>query len=167
MKAVLQLFWQICRLKQSPEFVPTQGWFVALVVLANLLCSVLVSATADTESSLLSTTTRIVVNQATTAALTWLLLNIRGLTDRFITTITALFGCDLIITALFAVMLPLEAILPAISRLLILLFLVWSVTVAGFILHRAMDLHIGVGIVVALGMSVVSVALGQMALGIQ
>jgi len=43
MKPIFLLFWQICRLKQGPEHVPTQTWFVLLVIVANLLCSLLAS----------------------------------------------------------------------------------------------------------------------------
>ena len=165
MKAVFQLFWQICRLKQSPEFVPTQDWFVAVVIIANLFCSLLVSMTVDTELTLLKAATSIVVGQTTTAALTWMALNLRELGNRFLATITALFGCDLIITAAFALVQPLTSLLPAMATLVFLLFLVWSVSVAGFILHRSLKVHLAVGIMVALGMSVMSVALSQLAIG--
>jgi hypothetical protein len=165
MKAVFHLFWQICRLKQSPEFVPTQSWFVALVIIANLTCGVLVSAAAAPEAPLLTTATSIVVSQATAAVLTWMALNMRRLTRRFTATITALFGCDLIITAAFALLLPITSVVPGIASFVFLLFLVWSIAVAGFILHRALQLHIAVGITVALGMSVMGVALSQMAIG--
>lgn len=165
MKAVFNLFWQICRLKQSPEFVPTQGWFVALVIIANLLCSLLVSIAADSELSVLMATTSIVVGQTTTAALTWIALNLRELGNRFVATITALFGCDLIITAAFALVLPLTSLLPALATLVFVLFLLWSITVAGFILQRSLKVNLPVGIMLALGMSVMSVALSQLAIG--
>lgn len=165
MKAVFHLFWQICRLKQSPEFVPTAGWFVAIVIIANLFCSLLVSLTNDAELTLLSAATSIVVNQTTTAALTWVALNLRELGNRFIATITALFGCDLIITAAFAVLLPLTKVAVSITALLFLLFLTWSIAVAGFILHRSLKTNLTVGIMVALGISVMSVALSQLAIG--
>ena len=165
MKTVLQLFWQICRLKQSPEFVPTQGWFVTVVVVANLCCSLLVSLTADAELTLLTAATSIVVGQTATAALTWIALNLRELGDRFLATITALFGCDLIITAAFALVLPVRAIVPAMSTLVFLLFLFWSISVAGFILHRSLKIPLAFGIMVALGISIMSVALSQLAIG--
>ena len=165
MKPVIQLFWQICLFKQSPEFVPTAGWFVAVVIVANMFCSVLATMTVDSELSLLSAATSIVVNQSSTAALTWIALNLRELESRFPTTITALFGCDLIITAAFALLLPLASVSPATTTLLFLLFLPWSISVAGFILHRALKVHLALGIIVALGMSIMSVALSQLAIG--
>ena len=47
MKAILNLFWQICLLRQSPAYVPSHGAFVAAVVAANLIGSVLVSSALD------------------------------------------------------------------------------------------------------------------------
>ena len=47
MKAILSLFWQICLLRASPAYVPTYGWFVAIVVLANPVCSMLISLAVD------------------------------------------------------------------------------------------------------------------------
>jgi hypothetical protein len=113
----------------------------------------------------LTAATSIVVGQTTTAALTWIALNLRELGNRFIATITALFGCDLIITAAFALVLPITSLMPGIAALVFLLFLLWSVSVAGFILHRSLKVHIAIGIIVALGMSVMSVALSQLAIG--
>lgn len=165
MKTVFQLFWQICRLKQSPEFVPTQSWFVAVVIIANLFCSLLVSLSTGTELTLLPAATSIVVGQTTTAALIWIALNLRELGGRFVSTITALFGCDLIITAAFGVILPLASLASAITPLVFLLFLIWSISVAGYILHRALKSHLAIGIMVALGISVMSVAASQLAIG--
>ena len=165
MKAVFQLFWQICRLKQSPEFVPTQAWFVAVVIVANLFCSLLVSMSTNTELTLLPAATSIVVGQTTTAALIWVALNLRELGDRYVSTITALFGCDLIITAAFGVILPLASLASSATPLVFLLFLIWSISVAGYILHRALKTHLAIGIVVALGISVMSVASSQLAIG--
>ena len=100
MKAVVQLFWQICLLRQGPEQVPTAklvhhhrhqrqhplqpGAVIAL----------------DDSSSFISVLTRLLVTQATTAALVWLALFLRE-TATFPGHLTALFGCDLIITVCF------------------------------------------------------------------
>ena len=51
------------------------------------------------------------------------------------------------------------------APVLFLLFVAWSVSVAGFILHRALQVPLALGIVVALGMSVLSLALSQLAIG--
>jgi hypothetical protein len=166
MKPIFDLFWQICLLRQSPAYVPTYGWFVAAVVLANVVCSTLVSVSVDTGIDLSSTLTSILVGQSTTAVLVMLALMFKNLGQRFVTTITAIFGCDLLITACFALVLPLSALLgEAAVSLALVAFLVWSVAVAGFILHRALQAPLAMGIGVAMGISLMSVTLGRVAIG--
>ena len=140
MKAILNLFWQICLLRQSPAYVPSHGAFVAAVVAANLIGSVLVSSALDGGVNTLRTATAVIVGQTATAVLVLLALSLKNLGARFVTTITAIFGCDLIITACFAGVLPLATQFgDAALSVALLGFLVWSVAVAGFILHRALE----------------------------
>lgn len=166
MKTVLQLFWQMCLLRQSPEYVPTQTWFVATVVSANIVCSLLLSLALDAQASALVVLTRLVVAQASTAALVWLALFLREHPNRFSATITALFGCDLIITVCFGVVVPLTSNLGnAVSTLAFLGFMIWSLSVAGFILQRSLAVPLGIGILLAIGMMVLSVAVSEVAVG--
>jgi hypothetical protein len=165
MKSILNLFWQICLLRQSPALVPSEGWFVALVVGANLLCSTLVSLGFDAQVGLLRIANSIVVGQAVTAVLMLLALAAKGLTARFVTTLTAWFGCDLIITACFALVLPVASALgPFALSMTFLMVLIWSVAVAGFILHRALEVQLAIGIGIAMAMSLLSVSAAQLAI---
>ncbi len=166
MKALINLFWQICLLRQSPAAVPANGSFVAVVVAANLLCSVLVSRGFGSEISVVTTAASILVGHATTAGMVWLALYWAGKADRFITAITAIFGCDLIITACFSLLIPLNtAVSSTVTGIILMLFMVWSIAVAGFILHRAMDVRFGAGVALAVGISLFSVIVGQAAVG--
>lgn len=166
MKPILNLFWQICLLRQSPAYVPTYGWFVVLVVAANLACSTMVSAGLDPGFGLLRTVTVIIVGQTTTAALVMLALALKDLGARFLTTITAIFGCDLLITACFGLVVPLSALFgETVISVAGIGFLVWSVAVAGFILHRALQTQLALGIGVAMGISLMSATLGRVAVG--
>jgi len=166
MKAVIQLFWRMCLLRQSPAHVPTMPWFVATVVAANLLVSVVVSVSIDQSLGALNVLTRVVVGQATYACLVWLATYLRQHPERFPATLTALFGCDLIITAVFGVLVPLATTLDLrLVEFLSLVFMIWSLTVAGYILSRALDVQTAVGILLALGMSVLSVVLSVAAVG--
>ena len=166
MKPILNLFWQICLLRQSPAYVPTYGWFVAMVVVANVVSSTIVSASLGEGFALLNTLTSIIVSQTTTAGLVMLALAFKNLGQRFVTTITAIFGCDLLITACFALVLPISRLIgEAAVTLALVAFLIWSVAVAGFILHRALQTQLAVGIGVAMGISLMSVTLGRVAIG--
>ncbi len=166
MKAVFQVFWHICLLRQGPEYVPTRAWFMFSVIAANVLCEVLVSLTVNAELDVLRGVTSSVVYMTTTAALVWLTLQLRGHVERFPATITALFGCDLIITASFALLRPIADLLNAGAvNTLTLLFLIWTVSVAGFIMHRALHTYYVLGIGVALGIAIMSFALSRLAIG--
>ncbi|MFU8814541.1 MAG: hypothetical protein ACNA7W_04285 [Pseudomonadales bacterium] len=166
MKPIIDLFWQICLLRQSPAHVPTFGWFVGLVVAANVLSSALVTVTFDSDLTLLESLTSIIVGQTATAGLVLLALSIRNLGQRFVTTITAIFGCDLLITAIFGLVLPMATLLGQTAlNLLFLGFLIWSVAVAGFIMHRALGVQLAIGVAVAMGISLVSVMFSQLAIG--
>ena len=166
MKAVFQMFWRICLLRQSPAYVPTQGWFVATVVCANLLTSIIVSLFIDLETDPIETVTRIVVGQAANAALVWLATYLRDYPDRFIGTLTALFGCDLLISALFGLLLPIFGQLGDVAMSVLSLgYVIWSLSVAGFILAQALSVRVGIGILIALGITIVSMATSQTAIG--
>jgi hypothetical protein len=54
---------------------------------------------------------------------------------------------------------------PAAATPAFLLLLVWSVAVAGFILHRALEVRLPIGIGLGIGMSLISVAVSQLAVG--
>ena len=166
MKAVLQMFWRICLLRQSPAYVPTQGWFVAAVVLANLLTGVIVSLSIDSETSTIEIVARGVVGQATNAALVWLATFLREFPGRFIGTLTALFGCELLISAAFGLLLPIFSQFGDVAMsVLSLAYVIWSLTVSGFILAQALSVRVGIGILIALGITILSMATSQTAIG--
>ena len=166
MKTVLQMFWRICLLRQSPAYVPTQGWFVSAVVVANLLTSAFVSLAIDHTANSLEIITRVVVSQTTYAGLVWLATYLREFPQRFTATVTALFGCDLIITAVFGLLIPIfTGISEGAPGVMSLGFMVWSLAVAGFILAQALSAPIGAGVLIALGITVLTVATGQIAIG--
>ncbi len=166
MKPIFNLFWQICLMRRSPAQVPTYGWFVIAVVVANLVCSVIISTLLDGGLDPLRLTTAIVVAQSTTAMLVFGALALNDLTSRFVTTVTAIFGCDLIITACVGMVMPVSAVLGEMALLLTqILFVVWSIAVTGFILHRALDTSLPIGIGAGLLISLSSAAASQMAIG--
>jgi hypothetical protein len=166
MKAIFDLFWQICLLRQSPAYVPTFGWFVALVLIINVISSTLVNVGFGAETSVLEALTGVIVGQTVTAGLVLLALSMRNLAPRFVTTVTAIFGCDLIITACFGLVLPLATQIGQMAvNLVFVAFLIWSVAVAGYIMHRALDVQLAIGIGVAMGISLLSVMFSQLAIG--
>jgi len=169
MKVVLQMFWRICLLRQSPAHVPSESWFVTAVVIANLLTSVLVSSLIASEAneSLISISTLVLVNQAAYAGLLWLATYLREVPDRFTTTLTAIFGCDLIITALYGLIDV--AILSSLDdrfQLAVQLgYGFWGLAISGYILSKSLNVQLGIGVLLALGISMLSGAAGYTAIG--
>ena len=166
MKSVIQMFWRICLLRQSPAYVPTQGWFVAAVVVANLVTSVIVSLPLEPSIPLLEILTRTVVVQAVYAALVWTACILREHPGRFAGTITALFGCDLLITALFGLLLPLLTRVNEPTQIVLWAgYFVWSLAVAGFILSKGLTMRFPLAALAALGMTLLATAVAQIAVG--
>ena len=58
-----------------------------------------------------------------------------------------------------------DLLYPGAANTLFPLFLIWTVSVAGFILHRALNTHYILGIGIALGIAIMSVALSQLSIG--
>lgn len=166
MKVVLQMFWRICLLRQSPAHVPSESWFVATVVVANLLVSVLVSM-AIADDPLITVSTLVLVNQAAYAGLLWMATYLREVPDRFTTTLAAIFGCDLLITALYGVVdLILLSNLGDQFQLAVQLgYGFWGLAISGYILSKSLNTQLGIGVLLALGISMLSGAAGYTAIG--
>jgi len=145
LKATLELFWNMCLLRGGPERVPTASLFVALVVAANLTVAVstlLVNPIPGLTP--IAALSWVVVPLALLASGIWLVLWLSNVSSRFLATLTAVLGCDATIGALLLPLIGLGAgtedtgfgwLLDAI----ILAAFIWSLVVAGFILHRAME----------------------------
>ena len=98
MKPFVLVFWNICLLRRGPEHVPTAAWFVASVALADLLMSLLLSLRMDPAFQVLPALTYLLVNMSVIASVTWFALSIKNFEQRFLATVTALFGCDLLMS---------------------------------------------------------------------
>jgi hypothetical protein len=167
MKPILTVFWNICLLRRGPELVPTHPLFVATVVIADVLAAFFVSLRfggADVTPIQIATSTLVTI--AALAAVTWTALTLRGVVGRFPATITALFGCDLLFTLLAAITISLvggtnSPVTMGIGALIG----IWSIAVNGFILHRAMNVTVFVGIFLAFGMATIAFVLSSAAAG--
>jgi hypothetical protein len=167
MRSLLLVFANICLLRRGPEHVPTQPWFVGVVVAANLLVSFVVSRNVSGALPPLPLLTALIVTMATTALITWFLLSLRGLDARFPATITAMFGCDLlfaVVNGVFVTAVGGIAAGPVVTWVVVPLS-VWSIAVSGFILHRAMAVSLVVGFVIAFAMAVFGFTLASAAAG--
>jgi hypothetical protein len=167
MRSLFLVFANICLLRGGPERVPTLPWFVAAVVVANFLTSYFVSNHLANALPPLALATSLSVTLATTAAISWLVLYLRGFEDRYAATITAIFGCDLFFTAIIGVVATAAGGVGAnqVSTGLVAAISMWSIAVNGFILHRAAAVGVVVGIVIAFATTLFGFVLATTAVG--
>ena len=164
MRAVFLVFFNLCLLRRGPEIVPTQSWFVGSIVLLYTLLGVYLSTRVSGSAVVLATLTYLMVSMAATASMTWFALYLRQLEARFPATITALFGCDLVLSALLALLVQFTGATDSLAtRSLAAVIGVWSIIVSGFVLHRSMNVSWTAGMMLAVGMGLFSMALGNVA----
>ena len=165
MLTVLHFFWRVCLLRHNPEIVPKHPYFLFLVLMANLACSITLSTIISGEP-LLRIATGILVSVAALASLVYLTCSLRGAGDRFVWTLSVLLGCDLVLTAISAVIVPLAQMLNEVAVFAAYTtFMIWSVTVFGYILSRSLKSHMTIGVGLAFSMMLISTGLASLASG--
>lgn len=166
MKSIFLLFWRICIFQSGPETVPSSNAFVMTVIAVNALLNVVVQLLlGGDDGSLLRAVTLAVVSLAGTGGLIWFIMTLMQLGSRVPQTITAVFGVDIIMTTLTSILFAVAgSIEENIAVFVISLLTLWSLAIYGFIFHRAMNLHIGFGIALALFVVIFSVAITQTAI---
>ena len=163
MTAVFKLLFGICLLRNGPESVPTQAWFLVALVAANLVLAVFLRGAVTPGLSTGLALNIALIGITTTAALTWFALYVRNLEPRFPATLGATLGTQLIIAA--AMWVGVNIVGPDNVGAGAIVFLIWVVVVAGFILHRALGCKLWVGILLALGIRMVGQIITVAALG--
>ena len=163
MSAVLKLLFGICLLRHGPESVPTQTWFLVALVAANLTLAVFLFAAVAPGLPTGVALNVALIGITATAALTWFTLYVRNLESRFPATLGATLGTQLIIAA--AMWIGINIVGPERAGGGSIVFLIWAVVVAGFILHRALGCKLWVGILLALGIRGVGEIITMAALG--
>jgi len=169
--AIYQAFFDIIMQRRGPQDLPASWLLLAIsVVLYALVGSVLLSFYVSAPSQLVA---ELALNVAVVAGFYTLVLNIRGFSARLVQTLTALFGCDAVLSAF---MLPFHGwhamlepdspvgVLPLVG-ISVLLF--WTFAVAGHILRHALEIPLLGGVLVAMAQFAVGVAVTANLLGAQ
>ena len=166
MKSIVLLFWRICIFQTGPDTVPANNAFLIMIIAANAVLNIAVQyLLVGQDQSLLRAATLAIVSLAGTGGLIWFMMALMSLGTRVPQTITAVFGVDIIMTAITSVLFASAGMIEQnIAVFVITLLTLWSLAVYGFIFHRAMNIHIGFGIAMALFVVVFSVAITQTAI---
>ena len=161
MKSILLPFWGICTLQRGPQHVPTHPLFMALLIATNLLVSTFLNLHFDETGNVLGVFSFLVINLTIAAGIIWIALYQKKITNRFPQTLSAMVGCDLILTLLVAIVTlftggPKEQL----TQGVIVLIAIWSVSVLGYILHHALNITVIQGTFFAVAIVVVSTIFG-------
>jgi hypothetical protein len=152
MLLLINRFLSICLFRASPKDLPRSAF---LLVLSLLAYAVIGCVLALNQSPLPQAMAMVAVDILLLAGLTWVVLWVRLLGDRFPQTLTALAGCGAIL-ALFAWPLLLwqqisgNSIVESLAALLMWIWFFWQILVISHIISRALStsLFIGTGLAV-------------------
>ncbi len=164
MSQIFLLLWRLCTFRAGPDAMPANNTLLGLIISLNALLSVSLYLLVNT-ATLLKAATLVSVSMAGTAGLVWLIMNLMEMGNRFPQTLMALFGVDILITLLtgaVAMVTGTEEISAAGASLLTLLMF-WNLAIFAFIFHRALNIHIGFGFLLALFVVIFSIAMSQAA----
>ncbi len=147
MKALWSLFWRVVAMRQGPEDVPFSRELMLLAIAASLGLG-LASRLAVSPTLWLSLLGVAALTVALEVLMLSSLLAFKGLGNRFVQSLTAIYGAETLLGLLGLPLIALylaagpESPLLGIGFLLELLLLGWSLGVRGFIYHRALNVSI-------------------------
>ena len=154
MLQIVNFFWQLCLLRQSPEGLPSSRFSTGAVLLAYLGIALGVVVLTRPEQSLATVTGTIAIGVSLQAGVTFLLLQFKGYRHRFNATWSALLGAN---TIMLLILLPFNFIILNSDNNSILMFadsatwvcLGWWLAIAGYIYHKSVEVSILQGSVIA------------------
>lgn len=163
MKALLALLWDICRLRRGPEDVPYSVSLLVLVIVLDFAVGVggQLLAQPDRVRIALSLTA---LALAMDAAVFWGLLRFKHLQARWVQSLTAVIGIDLLLslvalplTLLSHVVEP-KSFMIGIIVVSQMLLVGWNIGLRGFVLHRALNIGMLQGNMLSLALFLLNVA---------
>ena len=134
----LKQIWNIMRMRGGPEELPFSYGMLGIFIAVHLLIDIVLAGQATIDGSNVISA---IVNTLFTVGFVFVMLNMAKKQQRFVQTLLALLGAEILIGLLGAVLLLLYQV-PALSALVGLLWLVlvaWNVLVAAHIFHHAMN----------------------------
>lgn len=167
MNLLFRELYQLCLFRASPARLPDFALLTGLLLLADWLLSVVVVSFFNSEYSIAQMTLNIGVAQVAIGLLVYAALRLRQRDARWSQTLSAIYGCDLLLTALFGLLLPLgQGLGESAFMMLRILLQLWTVSVYGYILHLAMEVPLIAGILAAFGVLILALSLTQALVGL-
>ena len=154
MMSILNFFWQLCLLRKSPADLPSSSFATAAIFLVYLCIALVIVSLTRPDQPLTQISANVAIGLSMQAAVTFALLQFKGLPNRFTATWSALLGANAI---MLIVLFPFQyIILNADNRALIVfadsatwICLGWWLGIAGYIYHKAIEISILQGAIIA------------------
>ena len=165
MLPLFSLLWRMAQLKGEPEHLPARSFLLLLVTSLNIAVSLIISVSIGTQPATTVATT-ILTNLAAQAVIIFVFLScwcgVVRLCVLFISSLVCLLLRHLFLGCLCSVLLFFG--LYVVFALALVIFF-WTLLVFGYILRKAMEIHMAMGVLLAFLLTLVTVALGQLAVG--
>ncbi|MCK5792511.1 MULTISPECIES: hypothetical protein [unclassified Ketobacter] len=145
MKPLFVLFWQLCRFQKGPQDVPYSQVLLLLLLVAELalgMATILLLEPLNMGQQMLG----LLMAMGAWLLLVWALLAFKGLTARYVQTMSACLGTDLLLSC---IILPLQVYIVGqglepesgtLARLALLVALIWDILIKGRIYGASMQL---------------------------
>lgn len=162
MLQIVNFFWQICLLRESPAGLPSSRFSTGAIFLAYLTIALGVVALTRPEQALSTVIGTVITGVSLQAGVTFLLLQFKGYLHRFNATWSALLGAN---TIMLLILLPFNFIILNSGNNTILMFadsatwvcLGWWLAIAGYIYHKSVEVSVFQGSVIAFVIEFISV----------
>ncbi len=161
MRQIILYLWQICLLRVGPEKIPASWSFLAVFFGFYFLISGISIITSRPDLTLLSGAATIIIGSGVAALTVFGLLSFKQVANRFVPTLSAIFGTNsIILLPMIVTSVIMEQIDTGTLRLLIdataWVLLGWWLTIVGSILSRAANISVLQGAMLAFLIEVMS-----------
>ena len=151
---IATFFWQLCLLRKSPEQLPASPFATGIVLLVYLVIALVAVSITRPDRSLVTVAGIVLTGAMLQAFVTFALLAFKGFRHRFQATWSAILGANAI---MLLVLLPFNYIILHAQSGPLLVFadsvtwvcLIWWLAIAGFIYHKAVEISMIQGFVLA------------------
>ena len=165
MLSIFHQFWLIAQLKSGPESLPTNNFLLLIITALNVAVNLTISVSVGWQG-VATVATTLITSLAARALIIYGLLSLVGKPARLTQTLTAHFGCDLLMKVVAGgCILVMGLVDMSFMTTLAFVIFLWGILILGFILHKAMEVHMAMTLALAFLLTLVTAAVGQLAVG--
>ena len=159
LRALLGLFWNICLLKKGPQDLPAASILLFLLFFLYILSAIVEGLIVGL---LWPNIQEALIVFALETLIIYGMLSLKGLSARFVQTISAFLGTGLVLTLIILPILSLFklGILDAyVYSNILLILIIWRVVISAHIFKNALAISMGLGVVLSLGFFILSLGI--------